>query len=135
MSLKNKIKVLLGLVAGFSLTGVISTLLSFLLLYVFIDILLYPLVPSYIGVYILTLGFSFYMNSKFVFRTGFQLEYLIKYFGIYLSGMLLGAALLELFKIYLPFKPWVLSYMVIPITFVWNFALCYKFLKNNTYER
>lgn len=132
MKLKSKIKTILGVVAGFSVTGIISTFISFLLLYVFLNIYQFPLIPSYIGVYILTLGFSFYMNSKYVFRTGLQIDYLIKYLSIYLSGMLLGAAFLELFKVYLPFKPWVLSYLVIPVTFVWNFTLCYKFLKNDT---
>lgn len=135
MCLKNKIKSLLRIFAGFSMAGLIATLVSLLLLYIFIDTFGFPLLPTYISVYIITVGISFYINIRYVFKTGYHARYLVKYCAVYLSGMLVGMVILKVFQTYLLYEEWILSYMVIPITFAWNFLLCYKFLKKNSYER
>jgi putative flippase GtrA len=119
----------IALFAGFSLVGIITTVLSMVLLFVSLKILQTPLIATYISIYILTIFLSFYLNSKIVFKTNISLRNGYLYFIIYASGLALGALLLLVFKKLLPYENWILSYMIIPFTLTSNFILSYKVLK------
>jgi putative flippase GtrA len=117
------------LLGGFSLVGLVTTLLSLLLIYIFLKLLQTPLIVTYIGIYLVTILLSFILNSVFVFKSGLSLNNGYKYLAVYISGMLLGSILLWLFKKILPFENYILGYIVLPFTMIWNFALSYKLLK------
>lgn len=120
---------LLKLIGGFSVVGLLSTLVSLALLFVCLKQLKTPLIITYIGIYVSTTILSFVLNSIFVFRSGFSFNNGFKYLFVYLSGMLLATFLLWLFKKTILFENYILGYLVLPFTMLWNFALSYKILK------
>lgn len=110
---------------GFSVVGIITTLLSGGLIYVIIHMLKGPLVLSYILIYTLAIILSFVLNMIFVFKNQINLKGAAIYFGIYLSGMGLGALFLEYFKDILDIPDVIKAYLAIPVTLTWNFGLSY----------
>lgn len=76
-----------------------------------------------------TILLSFLLNSVFVFKSGLSFSNSIKYMIIYISGMLLGVLLLWILKKITPFENYILGYLAIPFTMVWNFSLSYKLFK------
>jgi putative flippase GtrA len=120
---------ILKLLGGFSLVGIVTTVISLALIFVFLKLFHTPLIITYIGIYIATICLSFALNSLFVFRSEITIGKGIKYLAIYLSGMLLGTLLLWGLKKSLPFENYILGYMVIPFTMIWNFVFSYKVLK------
>jgi putative flippase GtrA len=117
----------IALFMGFSLVGILTTVLSMVLLFVSLEILQTPLIATYVGIYILSIFLSFYLNSKMVFKTNISFRNGYLYFIIYASGLLLGTLLLILFKKLLPFENWILSYMIIPFTLTSNFFFPIKY--------
>jgi len=115
--------------AGFSIVGIIVTLLSVVISSVLLKIPGAPLLSTYILVYIATILLSFYLNSKLVFKTGSNFQNLVVYFLVYGAGLLLGTVLLWIFRRLFLFENWVLPYLVIPFTLLSNFLLSYFFLK------
>jgi putative flippase GtrA len=125
----NKINSLIRKFAGFSIVGLIVTLLSLLITYILLKEFSTPLMATYILVYGATIVISFFLNSKLIFKTGSNLRNLVVYFFVYGVGLGLGTILLWLFRRILPFENWVLPYLVIPFTLLSNFTLSYYFLK------
>jgi len=119
----------LRLFGSFSIVGLITTLISMGLLFVFYEYYQTPLIITYILIYIITILLSFLLNSFFVFKTKLSFRNSVVYVGVYGSGMIIGSLLLWLFKNLLPFDNWIISYLTLPFTFIWNFFLAYKFLK------
>lgn len=117
-------------VLGFSSVGVFTTLLSLSLTYVFLELIKTPLIPTYVCIYFSTILISYFMNSRLVFKSGKSFKKLVLYYGVYLSGMLLGVLVLKIYEGCLPFKNYILSYLVIPFTMTWNFILSALVLKN-----
>jgi putative flippase GtrA len=115
--------------AGFSIVGILVTLLSMVISYVLLKIMSTPLLITYILVYIATIVISFFLNSKLIFKTGSNVRNLIVYFLVYGTGLLVGTIMLWIFRILLPFENWILPYLVIPFTMVSNFTLSFYFLK------
>jgi putative flippase GtrA len=115
--------------AGFSIIGLVVTILSLIISYVMLKILATPLLPTYILVYSVTIIISFFLNSKLIFKTGSNLRNLIVYFLVYGIGLILGTVLLWIFRFLLPYENWILTYLVLPFTLVSNFTLSYYFLK------
>ncbi|MCX6304766.1 MAG: GtrA family protein [Bacteroidetes bacterium] len=115
--------------AGFSVVGVIVTLLSMVISYVLLKILATPLLLTYILVYGATIFISFKLNSKLIFKTGSNARNLVIYFLVYGVGMVVGTVMLWILRIVLPFENWILPYLVIPFTMASNFTLSYYFLK------
>lgn len=116
------------LLGYFSLVGVVSTLLSILLIYIFLKLLQTPLIVTYIGIYLGTILLSFILNSVFVFKSDLTFNKGMKYLIVYISGMLLGTILLWMFKRMLPFDNYILGYLVLPFTTAWNFTFSFKLL-------
>ena len=122
-------KNLIQLLGGFSVVGLITTILSLALIYILLKLMHTPLIVTYIGIYASTILLSFFLNSVFVFRSGLSFGNISKYFLIYLSGMFFGTLLLWLFKKALPVENYILGYAVLPFTMMWNFAFSFKLLK------
>lgn len=124
--LVNKIKELFK----FSLVGIIVTILSLVLSYLFLELLKTPLVPTYILLYISTIFISYKLNAAFTFKAKQDLTGLIKFYGVYLIGLALGSVLVILFRKWFPFTNWVISIMVLPFTTLSNFILSTFIFKN-----
>ena len=128
MIFKNQ-HLIIRLFAGFSVVGFFVTLVSIVLSYVFLKILGTPLILTFVLMYGSTILLSFFLNSKYIFKTGVTFHNLLIYFLVYGTGMLIGTGLLALFRILLPFENWILAYLVLPFTILSNFSLSYWFLK------
>jgi len=115
--------------AGFGIIGIISTLLSMVLMYVFHNLLQWHYQVSYVIAYIIPLFLSFILNSIFVFKSHKSTRNLVVFFSIYLSSMCSGMLLMALFKRHIPLDETWLSYMTLPFTMAQNFTLSHLFLK------
>lgn len=115
--------------AGFSGVGVVTTLISLGAIYVFLEILQTPLILTYAIIYLTTIFLSYFLNSLLVFKSPLAMKKGIKYFLIYLSGMIVGIVVLELLKKTLPYDSYILAYLVLPVTMAWNFLFSFKLFK------
>ena len=111
--------------AGFSGVGVITTLMSLGAIYLFLEILQTPLILTYSIIYFLTILLSYFLNSVLVFKAPLGIEKGIKYFLIYLSGMVIGILVLWLLDQILDYDSYILAYLVLPVTMMWNFLMSY----------
>lgn len=126
ISVNNNIIKLFG---SFSFVGLVTTLVSVALIFIFLKLLHTPLFVTYIGIYLATIVFSFLLNSIFVFKSDLSFGNGLKYFIVYLSGMLIGTLALWIDNKILPFENYFLGYLVLPFTTIWNFILSNKILK------
>jgi putative flippase GtrA len=125
---------------GFAIVGVAMTLVTLVLNFLFLKVLDFQLIASYIIVGILTIFFSYLLNTFYVFKQHFSLITLLVYYAIYLSGMIIGIPLLKLFEFILPidffapflqpYRKFLISAMPIPITLIWNYILTSFVMKN-----
>ncbi len=120
------------IIAGFSGVGIITTLVSLAAIYLFLEIFQTPLILTYSTIYFLTILLSYSLNSLLVFKSPLEFKKGIKYFLIYLSGMGIGIVVLWLLKKTLSFEPYILAYMVLPVTMMWNFIMSFYLFKPNT---
>lgn len=118
--------------AGFSGVGVITTLISLGAIYVFLEILQTPLILTYSLIYFLTILLSYFLNSLFVFKSPLAMKKGIMYFLIYLSGMVIGIIVLWLLEKTLSYDAYILAYLVLPITMMWNFILSFYLFKSKS---
>lgn len=107
--------------AGFSVVGIIVTLLSCLLIYVFVGVFQLDVYVSYFAIYFTTILLSYYLNGRFVFNAGLSSREFICYLLVYGSGMLIGTLCIWLYTKMLPLPRWILAYLAIPVTVMWNF--------------
>lgn len=124
-----KYKLLLLKFSGFSMVGLFVTLLSLLLIYIFIGVLETPLYLSYIVIYAFSIFISYLLNLKYVFKMHYSTRRTLTYFLIYGSSLIIGIIALKIYKHIFPFKDWLLAYLVIPITLSWNFIMLSIFLR------
>lgn len=117
--------------AGFSGVGIITTLISLGAIYLFLEILQTPLILTYSIIYFLTILLSYLLNSLLVFKSPLTMEKGIKYFLIYLSGMVIGIIVLWLLDQILDYDSYILAYLVLPVTMMWNFVLSFYLFKPN----
>ncbi len=115
--------------AGFSGVGIVTTLISLGAIYVFLEILQTPLILTYAIIYFLTIILSYFLNSLLVFKSPLAMKKVIKYFLIYVSGMVLGIVVLWMLKATLSYDHYILAYLVLPFTMMWNFLFSYKLFK------
>ena len=87
-----------------------------------------PLFLTYICVYAFSIMLSFILNSTFTFKTVIKVKNMIKYYVIYVTGLLLGVLIMTLFTTLFNFENWVYPFLVLPFTTVWNFTIANKFL-------
>jgi len=122
-------KDLIKIFGGFSLIGIVTTLISLALIFIFLKLLQTPLIATYIGIYMVTILLSYFLNSILVFKSNLTFVNGIKYLAVYLSGMLVGTLILWVFKRTIPLENYILGYLVLPFTMAWNFAFTYNLLK------
>ncbi len=115
--------------SGFSLIGAANTLLSMLLIYLMNELLALDYLFSYCTAYIVTVFLAYWANAKLVFHKKMTVMDCLKFFATYLSGMILGSALLCVTKRICPTwnATWI-SYGIIPVTMLWNFFFVNKIL-------
>ena len=114
--------------ASFSAVGVIVTPLSLGTNFVLLKYFGTPLYLTYVSVYAFAILLSFYLNSRFTFKTALKFKNLIKYYGIYATGMLIGVLLISIFRTFTGFENWVYPFLALPFTMSWNFFSANKFL-------
>jgi len=117
---------------GFSVVGVVVTLFSIILLYIFIQLINLNVYIGYAISYLFSIFLSLILNNFLVFKSGnIDIKKSIKYYLIYLISMLIGLILLWIFELLFPElnKFW-LSILCIPITYTWNFYFSNKLLSN-----
>lgn len=108
---------------GFSFVGCIVTLFSMVLLYLFNDLCHINAYVAYASAYILSVLLSYSMNTQ-VYNTKPSIKTIVLYFLSYLSSMGVGIGVLCMFVFIFPdWNRTILSYMVIPITTLYNFIL------------
>ena len=86
---------------------------------------------TYSLVYIFNVLLSYYLNSKYTFKSKLSLSKMIKYYVVYLSGLFLGVFLLKIFKSNTGFENWIYPFLVLPFTFTSNFLLSNWILPND----
>lgn len=125
---------------GFAIIGVVMTLITLLFNFIFLTIVGISLVQTYIIVAVVTIFISYLLNTFFVFKQHFSAITLLLYYGVYLSGMIIGIPLLKFFEFIFPitffskslivYREFFISAMPIPITLIWNFILTSFVMKN-----
>lgn len=121
-------------IIGFSFVGIFVTLVGMTLTFIFLKIFGWSPYVTYFTSYVLTVTLSYYLNSRFVFKSGKSKKNLIIYYGVYSMSMLIGLLTLYIYHHTLPFDELILNYMVIPVTMTWNFTVSSKFLKPKNIE-
>lgn len=129
MSLLHHYQKFISTFAGFSFVGVIVTLISMLLIFICNEILGWNSIISYLFSYTISILLSYILNAKYVWKSEFSFAAMVRYYGIYIASMLLGAVLLWLFEMALPeVNKTLLSYCVIPFTMLWNYFFVNRLL-------
>ena len=117
--------------AGFSIVGIVVTLISMLLIFICNEVLGWNSIISYLLSYSISILLSYIFNTSFVWKKEFTFMAVFRYFGIYLASMLLGAILLWLLELIFPsVNKTILSYCVIPFTMLWNYFFVNRLLTN-----
>lgn len=125
--------ILIQRILGFSVVGVLSTIVSLLLLWLFNDGLLLNIYVAYILAYSITIVLSYFLNARYVWTHALSVVDVVKYFAIYLSSMALGTILLFPIQWLLPdWNHTLLSFTTIPFTMIWNYLFVnYIFTHDN----
>lgn len=110
-------------VFGFSIVGVIVTLFSIFLLFLFLKVIKINLYVGYVLSYFISISLSYFLNSTYIFKAQNKtIKQAVIYFMVYIISMIIGLLLLRIAKLIFPYlDKFYLSLMVIPITFIWNF--------------
>ncbi len=87
-----------------------------------------PLYLTYTCVYAFSIMLSFVLNSTFTFKTTIKVSNMLRYYAIYVSGLVLGVLVMKLFTSIFDFENWVYPFLVLPFTTVWNFSIANRFL-------
>jgi putative flippase GtrA len=113
----------------FSLVGAIVTCVATGTNIVLLKYVHTPLILTWVCVYVVAINLSYFLNSIFTFQSALSFERMTIYYGIYLSAMGIGVALLKFYRAVLTWENWILPLLVLPITALWNFSLSSAFLK------
>lgn len=100
--------------------GAINTLAGYALYLFLLQVL--PYLTAYSVAYIFGVFFSYYLNSKFVFKQQLKLSKALKYPLVYVTQYILGAIslylLVRLFKINKALAPTLIVLVTIPMTYL-----------------
>lgn len=78
--------------------GGLLFILSLLVFYITFEVFSCPLYLTYTLVYLCFIFISYYLNATFTFEKSRSKNDLIKYYGIYLLGLIIGILLLKIAK-------------------------------------
>ena len=125
----SRVRQILARFGGFSLIGAANTLLSMAVIFALNEWLGLDCRASYALAYAVTVALAYVANARLVFGARLSLPGFVGFFAAYLSGMLVGVALLwALCRLFPSWNETLLSYAVIPATMVWNFFFVNKLL-------
>lgn len=114
---------------GFSLIGVVNTLLSMALIFVLNECLCVDYRVSYVVSYVVTIMLAYVANARLVFHVPLSRCDALGFLAAYMSGMVVGVACLwGLRKLFPDVNATMLSYVVVLVTLVWNFVFVNKVL-------
>ena len=118
--------------AGFSVVGLISTVVSLGLIAIGNEVLCWNSTLSYLMSCLLSIGFSYVMNTVWIWKAKFSILNMLRYYLIYSVSILIGAVLLNVLEYLLPaVNSTILSFSIVPITMVWNYYFVNKILSEN----
>jgi putative flippase GtrA len=124
------VKALVREIACFIGVGGFVTVLSFVLLGLFLEWMNLSTFVAYVSAYGITILISYFLNAFFSFHVEASWGGLGKYIGAYISGMFVGAGVFEALVHGFPHVDrFVLSFAVLPVTTVWNYIVARWCLK------
>ncbi len=116
--------------------GLIMLGFSICSFYLTLEVLQLPLYPTYVALHIIATGLSYLLNTKFTFRQKRKLDEGIKYYLVYMMGLVIGLILLWIFDHLFDVTNFVLTLMVIVprtlITYTMTNLFVYKNLRKST---
>ena len=117
---------------GFSVVGIVSTLLTFVLTAIFLKGLGLNMYLGYTLAYSLTIFTSYLMNNYWVFKyRRFTLRSLTLYFLVYALSMAIGTLALIPLEHFLPTTDkFFLTILITPLTMTWNFLFSARLLRH-----
>lgn len=115
---------------SFSLIGLLLSLSSIAILGFLLGILRLPVFPTWWIVYLLSITASLLLNSRFVFDSKLSMGLVLKFVLCYLSSMLLGTMIIGFTRSNTNLPNWVLGYIALPFTMLYNFTLLNRILYN-----
>ena len=136
--MKQQVRRLTARFLGFSLIGVVSTLLSVGIMAIMNECAGINGYVSYVTAYVVTILFSYFANALLVYKVSVSIAACVGFFATYLSGMVVGTILLAVAKQVFPSaNDTLLGCAVLPFTIVWNFAFvnCILTHKRHTERR
>ena len=116
------------LFSNYATVGVICTGFSLGSNFLLLKYLDTPLILTYVGINVISIALSFFLNSHFTFQSKKNLRNASFYYMIYFSSMMLSVILLYIFENTFEFPKWIYPFMIIPFKMVWNFIFSFKFL-------
>lgn len=129
MSNRLKLQLTIRKFLSFVTIGAFLTLASLTANFIALRYFDFPLLPTYVLVYTITILISFYLNSRYTYGNAINFKNSLRYYAIYLTSMVIGAGLLSLFDYLLDYQKWVYPFLVLPFTLSFNFIVSFKTLK------
>jgi putative flippase GtrA len=126
------IKLIIKKFLSFATIGALLTIVSLGSITICLKYYDTPLQMTYIIINLITILISFYLNSKYTFKSEITLNNSIRYYAIYLTSMGIGTLLLGYFSSVFNYEKWIYPFMVIPFTLLFNFLMSSKFLTKPT---
>ena len=114
----------------FSIIGVLVTLITMISLGVLLGVIKLPLFPTWWIVYLSSIGLSFFLNNKLIFKDDISVKKIFLFIIVYLSSMFLGIYLIKFFRMITDLPNWLLGYVALPFTLTYNFFFVNKVLSD-----
>lgn len=110
-------------VLKFSIVGLFITGFITICYYIFLDILNWPLYPTFVGFYLLGVFISYLVNSRFTFNKGYNKSSMAKFYLVYIINLGIGIGLLKLVTEYLNFSNFHSILIIMPPRILFTFLL------------
>ncbi|MBK9735172.1 MAG: GtrA family protein [Saprospiraceae bacterium] len=122
---------LVSKIVKFSSVGLIVSLITLGASMYALGVLKTPLIPTYVFIYGTSILVSYFLNSRYTFKSSVSGTKTIIYFTIYLLSMCTGVILLNIYSRLFDVENWIYPFMVVPFTASLNFILSNKYLKTD----
>ena len=122
---------LVSRILKFSSVGLIVSLITLGMSMYALAVLKTPLIPTYIFIYGTSILASYFLNSRYTFKSSVSGTKSLIYFAIYVLSMSTGVILLGIYSRLFDIDNWIYPFMVIPFTASLNFFLSNKYLKTD----
>ncbi|MBK8506200.1 MAG: GtrA family protein [Saprospiraceae bacterium] len=120
-------KILTEIVSGkfpkFMMVGAALFVFGLIAYYLTLEVWKWPLYPTYIAIYILSVYLSFYLNARYTFDQKRSAKKLGRYYIVFIAGLGFGLGLLWLFDYLFDFKPFYLVYLILIPRVIFTYLL------------